>query len=96
MYRYFFDGLLIVVVVVSILGCASVEPQRKDDSQTIPKVKEEDIIDNKSVGSPGPYTNGGPPYNLPGSVQPGNAHPSSPADPVTGKTPRRFIWKDKN
>jgi hypothetical protein len=96
MYRYVGKSLFFALVLTNILGCAAVEPQRKENAQSTPKVTEEDIFDNKSGGYHGQSTENVNPYSSPGTVQPGNTAPLPHTDSVPGRSPRRFIWKDKN
>ena len=96
MYRYLGNRLILILALIATLGCAAVEPQRKEDFQSAPKVKEEDLIEDRSGGQPSQSTQNSNPYGLPGLGQPGNNSPVPPTDSTTGRSPRRFIWKDKN
>ncbi len=78
MYRYVGKLLFLALALTNILGCAAVEPQRKENAQSAPRVKEEDIFDNKSGGYHGQSNEKFDPYSSPGTVQSGNTSPLPP------------------
>ncbi len=96
MYMSFLRSISLVVTLIWLLGCAAVEPQRKESIESTPKVKEEDITDNKSPSQVNqPQQNMGPSGAFDNGQQINTLSPVAP-DPGGGKAPRRFIWKDKN
>lgn len=88
--------LFFVLAIIGILGCAAVEPQRKENSESIPRIKEEDITENKASRQINQAPQDIGPSGYPNASE--SMPPLSPRPPeaVGGKTPRRFIWKDKN
>lgn len=86
-------SLTILFALVGLLSCAAVETQRREIDQSAPKVKEEDITGhNSGVQAPQDSTTSG----TPGIGQPMNPVPPYSTDSGSGKTPRRFLWKDRN
>ncbi len=89
-------SITILYAFMALLGCAAVETQTKEIDRSAPKVKEEDITDRHSGGqtyqAPQDSTAGG----APGIGQPMNPVPPNSTDSGSGKTPRRFLWKDRN
>ncbi len=95
-YTISLRSLSFVILLCGLLSCAAIDPQTKENIDSTPKVREEDITENRSNGptnqfpqnlsSPSPY----------GPGQPGNT--ISPTSPESGggKNPRRFLWKDRN
>ncbi|MFA6223995.1 MAG: hypothetical protein WC647_16960 [Desulfomonilaceae bacterium] len=89
-------SLTILFALVGLLSCAAVETPRREIDQSAPKVKEEDITGRNSgvqpYQAPQDSTTGG----APGIGQPMNSVPPYSTDSGSGKTPRRFLWKDRN
>lgn len=92
----FVRSLLLVLMLIGLLGCAAVEPQRKENTESSPRIKEEDITENKASGQINQAPQDVNPSAYPNASQ--STSPLSPRPPEAGgtKTPRRFIWKDKN
>lgn len=91
-------GLLVVLAAFSgLIGCATIEPQTSRNMDSSPKVKEEDITNNRATSqgyqvpqNPGALDNSGS-----GQTMNPLSSPST-TDTGSGRSPRRFIWKDKN
>ena len=91
MSRNLIRSAILIAVCIWFCGCSSTLPQRKESVRE-PKIREEDISDNRAketeegeqtssptlTGPPAP-----PVERSPGTVDHGS------------KTPRRFIWRDK-
>lgn len=84
-----------VVLLCGLWSCAAIDPQTKENIDSSPKVKEEDITNRSSgqtnqfpqdLSSPSPF----------GPGQPGNTLAPPSTDSGGAKNPRRFIWKDRN
>ena len=89
-------SLSFVALLCSLLSCAAIEPQTKENMDSTPKVREEDIGDSRSNGQTNPAPQNVGPLNPYGSGQPGNTIAPMSPESAGGKNPRRFIWKDKN
>jgi hypothetical protein len=82
---------ILIAVCIWVCGCSSTLPQRKESTHE-PKIREEDINDDRAKGSEADEQASNPTGGSP------------PAPPVEGyhgtvdygnKSPRRFIWRDK-
>lgn len=82
---------ILIAVCIWVYGCSSTLPQRKESPRE-PKIREEDITNDRAKGSEeGEQT----------SNPSGAGPPAAPAERSPGmvdhgsKTPRRFIWRDR-
>lgn len=82
---------ILIAICIWVCGCSSTLPQRKESLRE-PKIREEDITNDRAKGS-----EEGEQASSPSITGP----PAAPVEPYPGavdhggKTPRRFIWKDK-
>jgi hypothetical protein len=89
-------SITIVYALIGLLGCAAVETQTRESDQSAPKVKEEDITDRNSGSQAYQAPQDPASVGAPGIGQPMNPAPPYSTDSGSGKTPRRFLWKDRN
>jgi hypothetical protein len=89
-------SITILYALVGLLGCAAVETPSRQIDQSAPKVKEEDITDRNSGSQTYQAPQDSTTSGAPGMGQPINPVPPYSTDPGSGKTPRRFLWKDRN
>ncbi|MGC8605550.1 MAG: hypothetical protein ACP5VS_17935 [Desulfomonilaceae bacterium] len=96
MRERFIKSLLLVVSFAGLMGCSAVEPETKRGIDTGPHVREEDITESGTRNGINPSSQSGGSLGATGSGQSTTSSaPGISQESATGKTPRRFIWKDK-
>jgi hypothetical protein len=99
--RLIFAPLVLFFSVISLVGCSTMMPERKEPTAK-QEIREEDIgsrsgsVSSSEEGVPTQSSPVDPPATYGGQAQP-QVQPPAPSQPVEPGTraPRRYIWRDR-